>query len=298
MKLSLTHSAASWGCLSGFLEQGCTSSDPWLRKLCFCLETWVEMYDVFLARSQNNKSKPMKRMLLTLSKLLIQNPDKSARESLKEHVISTTTRLICDNGDFHSVKPAFLFLDHLLAKRIVPASSVIIKLSKGFVMQGKFCQYGSDFEEVKASNDLSLSRSEWIHMIETFVSCVLKWVQYPDISLVGGRLLASFFKSLQICDRESSLIRSLGKDPSLWVKPIMKALDFEPSLLEILESHVLPGLLRLDFDGEKPFLDKALRKDLKNENVKKYSVPEIQLYLLAIKIDIENYHARKASMSK
>lgn len=287
--LSPTHGAAAWNFLYGFLEQGISSSDRRLQNFCYASQTWVEVYELFLARSQNNKSKPVKQLLLTLTKVLTRNPVDSAQEFLVKYVISTAVLAICDHDDFPSVKPAFQVLEHFIDKKIVHASEIIFQLAQKSSFQEETILLSLAIENLNLQDPLSIPQHLQVSAIRKFVTNVLGWVRYPDVAPIGGRLVVTFFKSLQTLRFEFSL--------PLWVKPVIELLELEPSLFEIFECHVLPQLLRLNVGRDhQPFLDTNLLQDLRNGNSAKHSDVEIQLCLLALRVGMEMDTSKKSGM--
>ena len=280
-QLSLNHGASAWSSLYTFLDLGIDSSDQQLRGLCFASETWIEVYELFLARSQDNKSKPMKQVLLTLTNVWTKNPIEAVRHFLLRNVVSTTVAIICNYHEVPSIKPAFQVLEHFISKSIVCASEIVLHLAR---TSTSLERREPPVQELDSYSLAFISQQVQISIIERFVSAVLAWVRYPDIAPIGGRLLVAFFKSLQACFARQNEVSFLEKIVPLWVKPVIGLLDQEPSLIESFEYHILPGLLALSNPGELPFLNKALLHDLRNGNAEKYSTVEIQCCLLALKL--------------
>ena len=287
--LSPTHGAAAWNFLYGFLEQGISSSDRRLRNFCFASQTWVEVYELFLARSQNNKSKPVKQLLLTLTKVWTKNPLDSVQHFLVRYVVSTAVLAICDHDDFPSVKPALQILEHFINKKIVHPSQIILQLAQKCSFQGETKPANLEIENLNLQGPSSIPQHLQVSVIRKFVTDILGWVRYPDVAPIGGRLVVTFFKSLQAPHTEFGL--------PLWVKPVIDLLELEPSLFEIFECHILPGLLRLNVGRDhQPFLDTNLLQDLRNGNSAKHSDVEIQLCLLALRVGMEMGTSKKSGM--
>lgn len=293
-KLSLTHGAAAWNCVYGFVEQGITSSEPRIREFFFRVDLWIEIFDIFLARAQSNKSKPMKQMLSTLMKVLIRNPMKSVEHQLLKHVISSTTVIIHSHHDFPSVKPALQVLELFISRNIIRGSEIIAHLARQDSSKSPITLPDPANGEVDGKGFRSVSYQFWVSIIENFLKDIIIWVRYPDIAPTGGRLIATFYQSLQE-DFTGGVTPHFRPKQPLWVKPVVDLLEQDPLSVEILETRILPGLLKLDNDCGQPFLDMTLLQDLQNGNVKNHSVVEIQLCLLALKLRAES-NSRKCGM--
>lgn len=282
-ELSLAHGAATWNALYGFLELSSISSDARLRELSFASKTWIGVFELFLSRSQNTKTKPLKQFLHTLTKLLSRQPDPAVQLSLKEHAVTSTIAMIIDPNDFSLVKPAFQVLEHFLHKGVIVSFDIIREVARIYTIGT-----GSNTLNVRISreesgklNPESLSSIETLTLIEAFASRVFECLKYPDIAPIAGRLLQSFFKHSQ--DSKIGDCPYNNKAP-LWVAPLREFIDNEPSLFEICEAHVLPGLLDLSFDDTLGFLETLPVQALQEGNVESLTILEIQLCLSVLKI--------------
>lgn len=282
-KLSLAHGSAAWNALYGFLELSSLSSDARLRELSFASKTWIGVFELFLSRSQNAKTKPLKQFLHTLTRLLSKQPDPAVQLFLKEHAVTSTIAIITDQNDFSLVKPAFQVLENFLHKGVIVSFDIICEVAR-------ICTIGTESntfnvrisrEESGKLNPESLSSIETLTLTEAFALRVFEWLKYPDIAPIAGRLLQSFFKHSQgskISDSPPN-----NKAP-LWVAPLREFIDNEPSLFEACEAHVLPGLLDLSFDDTLAFLETLPVQALQEGNVESLTLLEIQLCLSVLKV--------------
>lgn len=267
----------------GFLELSNLSSDARLRGLSFASKTWIKVFELFLSRSQNAKAKPLKQFLHTLTKLLSKQPDPAIQASLKEHAVTSTVAMIIGQKDFSLVKPAFQVLEHFLHKGVIVSSDIIREFARRCTIGT-----GSNTINVRISRDElgefnteSLSSIETLSLTEAFALRVFEWLKYPDIAPIAGRLLQSFFKHLQ---RAMFSDFQLNNKVPLWMAPLREFIDSEPSLFEICEAHVLPGLLGLSFDDALAFLENLPVQALQQGNAESLTLLEIQLCLSVLKI--------------
>ena len=295
VKLSLTHGTAAWNCVSGFLELGILSSDSRLRDFCYASTTWIEVFGLFLSRSHNAKSKPLKQILLTLTKLLMRQPDTSAAISIKKHVITSTVTMIGEDSNESSVKPAFQTLQHFLSKGVIESTDIVNELARErFRREGN----GVDTSEEALwfSNSIFDFSPLCVKLIENFTSSILEWLKYPDIAPIAGHLLHSFFKSFQYRSNQNHQEESLKNKLLLWTKPLTEFIKNEPSLLEICESHVLPGMLELNPNDTMTFLNTFPLVDLKEGKTGNLDFIDIQLCLSTLKFCVDKSISKASHM--
>ena len=283
----MTHATAAWNCLCAILELGTLSSDSRLRELGFSSEIWIEVFGIFLLRSPSTKAKSSKQVLLTLTKLLSKHPKATVRRGLQEYATSSVVMMICEQGDYSSVKPAFQVLEHFLNKGIIRFCDIIDKMAQSGGFHGG--SYPTNIStEQELLEPLPLSRIESLGLIEAFTAHVLDWSKYPDIAPLAGRLLYSLFKSFRDRPTEDGDIECLGYVFPLWVTPIKEAIKRELIILEICETHILPSLLALNPTDTTAFLDTLPVQDLQDGKSSSHTVFEIQLCLSTLNSFAEN----------
>ncbi len=279
-KTSLGHGAATCDALCGLLELCEASANSRIRALAFDCSMWTRAFDLYLTKSENNKSKPMRHLLATLAKIAIQYPTRSGRTFLIKYAVSSA--ILSVNGDLESssIKAAIQALEYFLNKHIINASQLVFMLIEKRDL-GKFDMTAEDLHSSKSSD------AEWVRLMEDFVSSIVQCVQYPAIAPAAGRLVSSFFSSLQ-----KNLMQTKSEncnDPALppWLPPIKKALNEEPELLDGFEKHILPGLLRLNSTDTLAFVETLPMKDLQRGIIGIHAVGDTQLCLLTARVVVE-----------
>ncbi len=270
--------------MSGFLDLGVLSSDARLRDVCFASRTWLEMFELFLSRSQNAKAKPMKQFLRTLTNLLLKQPNAAVKESLKKHAVVSAVGMIYEESGFFLVKPAFQVLEHFLHREVIEPSAIVGEMGKKYGFRKETKTVNVSREESRIFNSKSLSPVESASMAEAFMSCVLEWLKYPDIAPIAGRLLLSFFKRTLVHPVENAHPNYPEYELPLWVTPLRDFIQKEPTFLEICETQVMPGLLGLSPTDTQAFLDGLPLKNLREGNTGCHDVIEVQLCLAALRI--------------
>lgn len=268
------------------------SSDPRLRDFCFASTTWVKVFELFLSKSYNAKPKPLKQVLSTLTKLLLKQPDSFVALSIKNHVINSTIPMICEHGDDFSVKPAFQTLEHFLNKRVIASSDIIDEMSR------KYLQTELDVADLPRMASISSTDfpAEFVSLIERFALSIFNWLKYPDLAPIAGRLLRSFFLSCQCRTTETHDAKALVDKPLLWMKPLKDFVNKEPSLLEICENHVLPGLLGLKPRDTIAILNTFPLDEFKEGKTGNYDYVDTQLCLLTLKFCVDQSMSKAPNM--
>ncbi len=249
------------------------SSNPSIHALPSEYQSWTRLFHIFLTRSENGKAKPLRRLLLTLTNLIVNHPADDARLALIGHALWVATRAIRRQDQVASIKAAIQVLEHFLSKDLVSSLDIVQFTSP------------QDLEQHRSISRLGKHVAhDFNHNVREFTFSVLDWVQYPDCAPAIGRFLPALFSSLrQIQEGDTSHGFPNGTLP-LWMSPVKQSLIKHQNLLEVYENHILPGLIRLSPVDRKAFLTTLPLNDIQNGNVGKYALADIQLCLLIARI--------------
>ena len=274
IELSATHSTAVLNGICGLLDQCSTSSNPILHAIPFTIQSWEGAFQVFITSLDNYKTKPLKRLLLTLTNLILKHPTEEVKFTLIGHAICCATKAIRNQDASFSVKASIQLLEHFLSRGIVDAYEIVsIRTSQEFKE--------SRMDLAAWSSDVS----ERGDTVEEFVLSILDWVQYPDCAPAVGRLLATLFDSLRGDQNQKARHGVLSGATPSWISPVKMSLARHQGLLEIYESHILPGLLRLSNQNRESFLNTLPLIDIQKGNLGKQAVADILLCLLVARIE-------------
>ena len=299
-RLSATHRASACNALCGFLEHGIASSNSELRTLCFSASTWNEIFDVFIERSEDAKSKPMRQVLVTLVKVLSRNPNSNAICSIKDAAVGRLLTILHGEDRLSSAKPAMQGLEHFISKKTISISDFLLRLVqvRGAEHASKCpvcgaaqtscsgnCQnlgYALLSPYVSRSEDsIPLQQSPWTSAIQGFVWCVLNCILVnSDLAPMAGRLLSSFLTSLQLTVTE---VDQYGDKLDTWIRPVHRFIKKHPDLIELFIHHILPDLLRMDSTTSTAFLEVLPLDDLRRGITGCLDTVDIQIYLMALR---------------
>ena len=279
--LSQRHGAAAINALCGYLEQGCVSSIPNVRTLCFDFDTWQSVFELFIRRSESNKPKPMRQLLLTLMNIRAMNPDESVRAAAKQLASKRTIDLIIREAECSWGKPAFQILEYFLSKAILKASEIVdlVAVYSGSRIPQRIPASSHSKSNIGESQACNATKAL---AAQEFISRILSWIRYPDTASAAGRLISIFVKSLQAHSKELAI--DVGSELSICMDPIKKALKEQPDLLNAIRKHVLPDLFQLQSKDTLAFIQSMPLQDLSQGNTSRLSDADIEMYLLSVEV--------------
>ena len=274
-RLSVKHAIAACNALCSFLDHGWSSPIPEVQIYCQSRTTWHRLLDLFLYRGHEPSVKPMKQVLTTLMKILLRSSERTqetaldTQSSLAKEATVKCLVLLETNEDISSIKPCMTVFQALLSKNLIDPE-IVISLLPSIQVHNRLPNglLAVSFEE-------SVSRFVW---------AVLRWVRHSNISLVGARLISSFFMSLHVFHKYDS--GTATRQP-LWASPILKFAVEGDSMLEIAEMYILPNILRINATDTRNFISGLSLMDMQNGDIDLLSEMEIRFCLLVTKITNE-----------
>ena len=263
--------------LCGLIEQCSSSSEYHVQRLPYNQETWTRAFNIYLTQSDNNKSKPLRRLLLTLTRLILKRPVSTENNLLLGIATCTATRAIRKQDEFANIKPAIQALQHFIKTGLMSAAEIAqIKKPEELEL--------SRIEPMKTNGENSYPQQQQIDQsIQNFALSALEWIQYPDCAPAIGRFLTVFFRPLEESHSHDAVRASIDGAMPLWVSPVKHTLERHQGLWDVFEIHILPGLLRLGPADVEAFLKTLPFESIQHGNIGFSSVSDIQLCLLVAK---------------
>ena len=239
------------------------------------------MFDLYLRRSESNKPKPMRQVLLTLMSLRSKNPDQGVQICETEYASRKAVELISDEVECSSAKPAFQVLEHFLSKAILTASEIVTLVmgdqSTRTIQRSQTVTYSThDVFPPEKSDPV------WASQVRRFISDILSWIRYPDTAAAAGRLISILVKSLQSGSHEDT--NDATSQLSMCMDLVKKALKEHPDLLNAIRNHVLPGLFRLEPKDTLGLLQSMPLFELSQGNIGKLSDADIEVCLVSVEV--------------
>lgn len=123
--LSPGHRTAICNAISAFLDSSLSSRDEELRQFVLSEATWFSVFDLLLDRYEDARLKPMRQLLLMLTRLLIGHPDKQVFQSIRSRVVCSVVQTIVLLQSRSHLKPALHVLEFFLQKGVVTPADVV-----------------------------------------------------------------------------------------------------------------------------------------------------------------------------
>ena len=219
----------------------------------------------------------MRRLLLTLTRLISNHPVDTEKILLLGLSICFSTRAIRKQHDFASIKPAIQVLEHFLSTGLISAAEIAqVRWPE---------QLGLVRTEATKIDGQNLNRQQGQinQSVQDFALSLLEWIKYPDCAPAIGRFLPVLFKSLEESQSDDAGRTSNGATTPLWISPMSQSLERYQDLLDVFETHILPGLLRLGSADVEAFTKLLPFESLQRGNIGSTSISDIQLCLLVAK---------------
>ena len=226
----------------------------------------------------------MRRLLLTLVDILSKQPREDVKRSLVGHAVSRTVRALGEQQDIASIKPAIQTLEHLIHRGFTTACELVTFSYSQIEAPLAIKPLASSSFSIKEVESSEVTGTPWIKSAENFTLSILRWVQYPDCAPAAGRFLSTFFKSLIAYQDDTAKSALEDRELPIWITPIEDALERQPELLEVLETHVLPGLLQLNPRDTRAFLNTLPLDKISRGDVGLIRVSDLQLCIMVARM--------------
>ena len=219
---------------------------------------------------------------MILSHLLSKHPVDTEKQLLLGNSICIATRAIRKQDDSADIKPAIKVLEHFLGTGLVGAAE-IAQIKRPEDLGDSRTKSTKTHNQIPDTQQVQVNQS-----LQDFALNVLEWMQYPDCAPAVGRFLPMFFKSFEESQSDDASAPLKDGVVPLWISPIKHVLEFHQELREVLEIHILPGLLRLGPANVKAFLETLPFENIQQGNIGSSSISDIHLCLLLAKISAED----------
>lgn len=118
------HLSAACNALSVFLQYASKSPNPQVQEIGLSTQSWMDCLDVVLDGFEEGKFKPMRQVLDTLVKVLLEHPDRVRVEAIEHHVLRKMLVIVFLGEPEQHLKASLVVLDTLL-KRVASFSRLM-----------------------------------------------------------------------------------------------------------------------------------------------------------------------------
>lgn len=275
-QLSVRYRVAVGNALCAFLDRGASSHLPSVHGLCLSMTVWNRLFTIYLRESQDQQLKLTRKTLTTLVRLLgkpMSSSDGAPQKHSSALLDSATSRclsFIYAFEDFSCVKPAMLFLEQLLSKRILTTSSLLISSAAA---EANAMARAPKMVPPRPLVDLEKA-------ILDFSGTIFHWTLHSEVGSSAGKLLVSFFQTI----KSEPVFGHLESSTSpIWLRPFRDSISRYPEMLEPLEHYVVPSLLQMSTSDTLAFLRSLPLENLLRGDVSRVREEDIRLCLMTIK---------------
>ncbi|CAI6334384.1 unnamed protein product [Periconia digitata] len=218
--LSQSYRAAAYNILCAIIDRCQSSTTQYARDALLDDTIWNRLFNIYLTRSDNAKSKSIRQVLLTLTNVLLKNPGEQS-SLLQTRAVEVFLDIICERQDRVRVKPALQGLSHFLQKSVVTPSQLVESYADLLKRS-----------PLKASNAQTASFQS---LFKTF----LAWIVHHDTSLSAGHVIRNFLaqyrQSLQTVNPDAE-----EKSIAFWIEPVVETLRVWSDRKQEFKTHVFP----------------------------------------------------------
>jgi len=216
--ISPSHRAAACNFVCAIIESCQASDAEYAREAIFDDFIWDRLFNIYLERSDDAKTKSVRQVLLVLTSVLSKSGSPRSLE-LQRRAATTFLDIICRRQDRLKVKPALQGLAHFLQKDVT-------ELPQLLDIYQNLLDHQSDQKEKSL-------------IAQSLFDAFLAWIVHHDTSLSAGHLLKNYLAQL----RRSPVLgtsRNEQKQSPIWLRPVVDCLRRWPDRMQEFKTHVFP----------------------------------------------------------
>jgi hypothetical protein len=229
-EISPSHRATACNFICAIVERCQVSDAIYAREAILDDFIWDRLFNIYLERSDDAKSKSVRQVLLVLTSVLSKSESPRALE-LQQRATTTFVDIICRRQDRLKVKPALQGLAHFLQKDVVELPRLL------------------DIYQNLLDNQSDQTERSLI--AQSLLDAFLVWIVHHDTSLSAGHLLKNYLAQLRRSSHFSTS-ETDEKEKPIWLKPVLDCLRRWPDRIQEFKTHVFPHCFL-------PHLDQFLR---------------------------------------
>ena len=281
-RLTAAHRAASCNALAAFLEQASELPVSELRTRLLSDLTMARAFHSYLKRSGDSQSKPMRQLLRVLVKLLLIEFPNELYAIVIHDIIKICLSHISSDEDSSCVKAAMTVVTMFVQKRLISVQLLLADQSITSLRTANKDQ----FVWSRFDSNTPQSISSLFPDMSGFISQLIKWLQYADTGPAAGRLILSLVESINDAAslEDSQASSDIISSAAMLADLVLGAVHQRPELIDNLEQHLLPELLRMNPSYTEQFLRSLPIRELCRSNIGCLTEADLRLCLVAIRV--------------
>lgn len=281
--------------LSAFLDAARISKFEATRQLVLSRETWLSVFEVFLARFKDAKPKPMKQLLESLVALLTKTLAEDDRQLVKSRVINVTLPSIVLNERRSQLKASLVTLEIMVRKNALSPVE-LIAMVRGWLQEnaGRWIPLFkedckalaidvSQFSERTSDGD-AVGLGPQRTAAEVLVLALAAQAKSFELAAGPGDTLTAFVQKVKALPPASYPREHVQSLLSVWVAPIRHVILKNMHLLEPMSSCFLHPLFSIDPVGFRSFLNQLPFENLLTGDMQDASVDELSLLFASLQM--------------
>ena len=239
-------------------------------------------FHLYLQRSGDSQSKPMRQLLKVLVKLLIADVSNESSAFVIHDIILICLSHISSEEDLSCVKAAMTLITMFIQKRLI---SVELLLTSESTISPKIAMR-TQIIQPQSGSVMQDSSPSLYSIVSDFVSQLMGWMQFADTGPSAGRLILALLRCIDDATHlEDPLASSnFSSWAPMWVEPLLEAVHQRPELIENLEQHLLPELLRINLFHTEQLLHSLPIEELCRGNIGYLTEEDLRLCLVVIRV--------------
>lgn len=281
---------AAGNAVSAFLDCGINSRYEATRRLALSRQTWLAVFEVYMNRFDEAKSKSMMQVLYSLVNIL--KHDEADMQPIRSQAIDATIGSLILRGSRSQLKASMLCIEVLMRKNVIRPTE-FIALTEDWLAQNvqkwthllqEDCKALSvDVSQVSAKPRDKNSHAWAVEAAgKIFVLGLVSWGRHLDFASAAGSALGAFFQSIQISSHEGNTQAQILAPT--WVAPVRHVMLQNMGALETMSNQILYPLCKVDPSGFKCFMNTLPLKNVVTGDMTDATLPELCLLFSALQI--------------
>jgi hypothetical protein len=288
--ISYSHMTAVGNTVSAFLDCGIDSQHEGTRHLVRSSQAWLAVFEVYMNRFDEAKSKSMMQVLFSLVNIL--KHDQTDAQLIRSKVVDATIPSLILRGSRSQLKASMLSIEVFIRKNVIRPTELIMLVENWLVQNAQRWTHLlqedckalsidiSQFTSKPRSDDSRGSAME--DTAKVLALGLVSWGRNLDFASPAGSALGAVFQSMQTSSREGNAeAQNLS---SAWVAPVRHVVLQNMGTLEMMSNQILYPLFKVDPSGFNYFMHALPLKDILAGDMTHDSLPELTLLFSALQV--------------
>ncbi|KAJ5564383.1 hypothetical protein N7513_000625 [Penicillium frequentans] len=276
------HTTAACNAASAFLDAAAKSPIKDTKQLALSPEVWLAVFNVFMARYEDVRPKPLKQLLASLTTILVKNYKGETRIMVQNSVLQSILPCIILGEPRSRLKGSLVCLEMFIRKGAISPSE-LIPLVKSWLVESRdqwvpFFKKDQDaiYPGVSDSTIMSSEPSEEVAG-RILVLGLLTQTNNRGMAGTSGNILAAFLQKLKAESPEKQM-------SGIWIHPARHMLLQNLDSVEVLSIQIMEPIFNSDPAGFLPFVETLPLRSLIAGDMTEGSQSEYMLLFVSLQV--------------